>query len=334
MGVTSAGVGLPELDVVVPVAPKDVADAATAVESLLRHCRNPIRAVHVVAATPPRFADPRVRWVDESLVRPGVAEVEAVLRDTGSPHGNATWYFQQLLKLGCFALPGVAADHVLVADADVAFVADLAFADRHGRALVPAGYPLRWVPGGGASGAVRHAALRAASRLVPGWRAVDGFSGMHHHVVFERRVLAELVRRVEQAHGVPFWRAFLASRDRSRWTGASEYVLYRHFACRWFPERVVVRHLSSVEVVQGDGAGGFTLADVLRAPRSPDVAAVGCHRFVDYADRIATMDYIPDSLRRALPANAPLTLRLRRGEVTVTPTTTPLAFPDPAQDTA
>ncbi|MFE9750301.1 hypothetical protein ACFYOT_35810 [Saccharothrix saharensis] len=317
---------LPELDVVMPVAPKDASDAMLALRSLLRHCRNPIRAVHVVSASPPGFVDQRVRWLDESLIEPGPAEVEAVLRASGSPHGNATWYFQQLVKLGCFALPGITADHVLVTDADLAFVADVTFVDRFGRALVAWGYPLRWGPGPGTSAAIRHSALRAASRMVPGWCAVDGFSGMHHHMVFERRVAAELVRLVERAHGAPFWRAFLAALDGSRWTGASEYVLYRHFASRSFPERVVMRHLSTAEVIQGAGAGGFTLADVLAAPRPGDVRAVGCHRFLDYADRIATMDYISDALRRELPANTPLTLRLRRGEVTVTPTTTPLSF--------
>lgn len=325
---SAVNAALPELDVVMPVAPKDASDAALALRSLLRHCRNPIRAVHVVSASPPQFVDQRVRWLDESLVEPSLAEVEAVLRATGSPHGNATWYFQQLLKLGCFALPGVTADHVLVTDADLAFVADVTFVDSFGRALMPWGYPLRWGPGQGSSGAVRHSALRAASRVVPGWCAVDRFSGMHHHMVLERRVAAELVRLVERAHGVPFWRAFLVARDRSRWTGASEYVLYRHFASRSFPERVVMRHLSSAEVIQSAGAGGFTLADVLAAPRPGDVRAVGCHRFLDYAHRIATMDYLSDPLRRELPVNAPLALRLRRGEVTVTPTTTPLSFQD------
>ena len=92
--------------------------------------------------------------------------------------------------------------------------------------------------------------LTAAARLVPGWHPVDQFSGMQHHMVFDRTVLAELMRRVEDAHDTPFWRAFLNTIESSKWTGASEYVLYRHFACWLFPERVAVRHLSTAEVIE------------------------------------------------------------------------------------
>src|ERR1700737_3527747 len=67
-------------------------------------------------------SDERVRWLDESLVAPGIGDIDAVLRDAGSPHPNASWYFQQLAKLRCFDLLGAdATDHVLVVDADIAF---------------------------------------------------------------------------------------------------------------------------------------------------------------------------------------------------------------------
>lgn len=40
-------------------------------------------------------------------------DVDAALRDAGSPRPNASWYFQELLKLGSFDLLGTdALDHV------------------------------------------------------------------------------------------------------------------------------------------------------------------------------------------------------------------------------
>jgi hypothetical protein len=96
---TTADVSLPELDVVIPVAPKDAPGVRFCLDSVLRHCRNPIRAVHVVSRFPVTAPDQRVRWLDESLVVPGIGDIDAALREAGSPHPNASWYFQQLLKL-------------------------------------------------------------------------------------------------------------------------------------------------------------------------------------------------------------------------------------------
>jgi hypothetical protein len=298
------------------------------VDSVLRHCRNPIRAVHVVSRFPVTVSDLRVRWLDESLVAPGIGDIDTALRVAGSPHSNGSWYFQQLLKLRCFDLLGAdAPDHVLVVDADIAFVADVSFVDYEGRAWLPMGYPLHWTTGTPNSAPRQHSALSAAARLVPGWHPVDQFSGMQHHMVFDRTVLAELMRRVEHAHDTPFWREFLNTIDSSKWTGASEYVLYRHFACWLFPERVAMRHLSTAEVIQAAAPGGFALADVLDAPRTVDVQAVGCHRFLDYADRIATMDYISEELRRELPPDVPLKLCLVRGELSISHALDPLTLP-------
>jgi hypothetical protein len=320
------------LDVVILVAPKDAAGLRFCLESVLRHCHNPIRSVHVVASFPVTAPDERVRWLDESLVTPGIADIDAALRDAGSAHPNASWYFQQLVKLRCFdLLPADASEHVLVVDADIAFVADVCFVDREGRASLPMGYPLRWTSPRRSAGTPpaaprQHSALSSAARLVPGWHAVDRFSGMQHHTVFDRTVLTELVRRVEDTHRMPFWRAFLTTAESAKWTGASEYVLYRHFARSTFPERVTMRHLSSAEIIQSAAPGGFTLADVLGAPRAVDVQIVGCHRFLDYADRIASMDYISADLRRELPRDAPLKLRLVGGELGIAPAVSPLTL--------
>ncbi|MBC6465072.1 DUF6492 family protein [Actinomadura alba] len=328
MTLMTADVSLPELDVVIPVAPKDAQGVRFCLDSVLRHCRNPIRAVHIVSRFPVRVPDERVRWLDESMVVPGIGDIETALRTAGSPHSNASWYFQQLLKLRCFDLLGAdAPDHVLVVDADIAFVADVSFVEHEGGVWLPMGYPLRWTIGRLTAAPRQHSALSAAARLVPGWHPVDRFSGMQHHMVFDRKVLAELMRRVEDAHGMPFWRAFLTTIESSKWTGASEYVLYRHFACWLFPERVAMRHVSAAEVIQAAAPGGFALADVLGAPRTVDVQLVGCHRFLDYADRIATMDYISEDLRRELRPGMPLKLCLVQGELSIAHALDPLTLP-------
>lgn len=83
----------------------------------------------------------------------------------------------------------------------------------------------------------RHSAIIAATRLLAEWRPVDPYSGTQHHMVFDRQILADLMRRVEDRHQRPFWEAFLTTTEHTKWTGASEYVLYRHFAAKFFADR-------------------------------------------------------------------------------------------------
>jgi hypothetical protein len=330
MAVTSS---LPGIDVLIPVAPKDADALDTCVESLLKHCRNPVGAIHVVAdpAFPRAASYPAaVHWIDERDAVPSVADIDRALRSAGHDHGNASWYFQQLVKLGCFALLGAhAPEHVLVIDADYALVGDVTFVDDRNRAQLALGYPFRWELGTTRPAMPeRHSAPASAARLVPGWRPVDPYSGMQHHMVFDRTVLTSLVERVEREHRRPFWEAFLATLEPGKWTGASEYVLYRHFACRFFGERVVTRHLPAVDVIQSDAPGGFTLSQVVDALRTTEFSAAGCHRFLNYAGRLATMDYIPEELRREIaPLHQPLKLRLTGGELAIAPALAPLTLP-------
>lgn len=324
---------LPPVGVLVLAAEKDLPGLASCVRGVLTHCRNPVALVQVVAERvpdpPPLPRDERIVWADERTCFPGTGDIAAFLRARGRDPSNASWYFQQLVKLHCFdVLPADAPEHIVVVDADYVFLRDITFVDTHGRSLLPYGYPLSWRPGARAlRRPARHSAVDAAARMVPGWQPVGAYSGMQHHMVFDRTVLAALAERARRAHGMPLWRAFLATAAPAKWTGASEYVLYGHFAARFFPGRVRRRHVRAVDVIQADGPGGFELGEVVAAARGTALDAVGSHRFLHYAQRLATMDYIPAHLRPALSHHpVPLRLGLDRGLLTIAPAKRPLAL--------
>ncbi|HYT74486.1 MAG TPA: hypothetical protein VEL79_07040, partial [Vicinamibacterales bacterium] len=296
---------------------------------LIAHCRNPIRSVSVVGAA--RLAgrvrvEGAVQWIDEESVAPKPASIEAALRAAGGDHNNASWYFQQLIKLGCFQILPGAGRHILVLDADYTLVDNIVFVDEDGKSVLALGYPLHWrlgtrehvIP-------ARHSAIVAANRLLAEWRPVDPYSGMQHHIVFDRQILADLIRRVERQHERPFREAFLTTVEHEKWTGASEYVLYRHFAARFFPGRIRSRHLDAIDIIQPAENARWSLTDAVAAARRAGVQAIGCHSFLDYRNRIATMDYIPDGVRGRLQA-APgaLMLDLSQGVLHIAPAALPL----------
>lgn len=309
---------LPTIVAMVPVAEKDVHNLAECVHGIRRHSRNPVRMIYVIGAARLRRQLPAglaVEWIDEECVHPRLEDVRSALTEDGYRHGSGNWYFQQLLKLNVFRTIDLAVNHILVLDADVALVKDTLFVDGERRSLLAYGYPLHWqlntrrytVP-------AEHSALSAAARLVPGWKTVDAYSGMQHHIVLDRRIMDELVRRVEGHHGLEFWRAFIRSIERAKWHGISEYVIYRHFAAANFVAEVRSRHLGSVDIIQSVTAGPYRLAETLRAEYSSKVHLVGCHKFADYRGTLATMDYLPLALReKVLRKLAPLALSLDRG---------------------
>lgn len=324
---------LPPISVVILAAEKDMAGLDVCIRGVLARSLNPVELVQVVAQRLPArsFDDPdsRVVWFDERSCAPSSRDVREYLRGLGRDPSTASWYFQQLAKLQCFdALPAGTPEHVLVVDADFVFLRDMAFVDGQGSSVLPYGYPLSWrlntrvhrLPD-------HHTALEAAGRLIPGWLPVDAYSGMQHHMVFDRTILGEIIQRAQKAHGIPFWQAFLRTADPCKWTGASEYVLYRHFAARFFPERVRHRHVDAVDVIQAQGHGGFVLPEVAAAAEGSSLHAVGCHRFLHYAERLATMDYIPAGLRRTVCAEpTPLQLRLEGGLLTIRNAVPPLTL--------
>ncbi|AJP04708.1 hypothetical protein TU94_27910 [Streptomyces cyaneogriseus subsp. noncyanogenus] len=324
---------LPPISVVILAAEKDMSGLDACIRGVLAHSLNPVVLVQVVAQRlPPRSrndVDSRVVWFDERQCATGSRNVRQYLRDSGRDPSTASWYFQQLAKMQCFdVLPAGAPEHVLVVDADFVFLRDMAFVDGQGRSVLPYGYPLSWRPNTREHRLPdHHTALESAGRLIPGWLPVDAYSGMQHHIVLDRAIVGELVQRAQDAHDMPFWQAFLRTADPRKWTGASEYVLYRHFAARFFPERVRHRHVDTVDVIQAEGPGGFALSEVVAAARDSSLHAVGCHRFLRYAERLATMDYIPVDLRRTVCAEpVPLQLRLDSGLLTMGRAVPPLTL--------
>ncbi|MFF7943948.1 DUF6492 family protein [Nocardia gamkensis] len=317
---------LPAIDVMIPVATKDLLSLDACISGLRAHCRNPIRSVNIVGSAR-LFAQVRtehvVQWIDEEAVSPTPAEIGATLRRSGGHHRNSSWYFQQLLKLHCFRILPSTGRHLLVLDADYAIVDDVVFVENDGKSCLAFGYPLQWrldtrrhaIPD-------RHSAITASTRLLAEWRPVDPYSGMQHHMVFDKQILADLMRRVEDQHERPFWEAFLATIEHEKWTGASEYVLYRHFAARFFAGQIRSRHLDAIDIIQSAEQALWTLADAVASVRRSGVKAIGCHNFLDYRNRIATMDYIPDRLRRKLQATSgALMLDLDQGVLHIAPAT-------------
>jgi Family of unknown function (DUF6492) len=311
------------IDVVIPVAPKDYPKLERSLLGILENSQTPIGRVFLIAADDGALkylnadVSTKVSVVQECEMPFTKRDIAELLEEQGATAKQASWYYQQLLKFYVFQVIRGLGDDVLILDADFVFSRPLHFLTEDGRAILSRGYPFKWlVNTRDYPTRVEHIHADFARRFVAGWEPVDPFSGMHHHMVFQRDILADLFDVVEREHQQPFWRAFAGNvRFEKKWNAASEYVIYYHFARARHPGRVVVRDLETCDILHDSEDGGNALEELDRQLGSGKFDAVGCHAFLELRARLATNDYIPHDLRAKLLGSpgANLLLRLDAG---------------------
>lgn len=310
------------IDVVIPVATKDYSKLQTSVRGILENSQTPIRQVFLIAADDNVLkylnADlsQKVSVVKESEMPFAKRDIAGLFEEQGATAKHASWYYQQLLKFYVFQVIRGLGDHVLILDADFVFSRPLHFLTEDGRAILARGYPFKWLLNTrDYPTQVEHVHADFARRFVAGWEPMDSFSGMHHHMVFQRDVLADLFDVVEQQHQQPFWRAFASNVRFEKWNAASEYVIYYHFARARHSGRIVVRDLKTCDIMHESEENGDALEELDRQLGSGKFDAVGCHAMLELRARLATNDYIPRDLRAKLLGSpgANLLLRLDAG---------------------
>jgi hypothetical protein len=161
-------------------------------------------------------------------------------RPTGSRTG---WYFQQLLKLysGTY-IPDIL-DRYLVLDSDVFFL-------RPTRFINDSNKPMYCFSNEHHAPYFRHMA-----RLHPSLRRVsENYSGIAHHMMFDKQHLKGLFEMVEQHHGThlflewfivyinPDDEAYLYN-DKKVNSGSSEYEMYFNYMSAFHSEDMEIRNL-------------------------------------------------------------------------------------------
>lgn len=144
------------------------------------------------------------------------------------------WYLQQLIKLHAgFMIPGILNTY-LVIDVDTVFMKPTRFMNEDGKPLYNTGD--EYHPPYFDHMHNMHSSLKKVTQP----------SGICHHMVFQRNILEELFRLVENANsGEPFYRVFLKKIDPNHYkgAGASEYEIYFNYLHIYHPGEFVIRPL-------------------------------------------------------------------------------------------
>lgn len=212
------------IDVVIPTTHKDLITLELCIQGIKENCQNIGR---VIVVSSERFTL-NAEWFDEKNYPFSKEEVgfylcqcdETLSRQyVNRKSSRVGWYYQQLLKLYApFVIPNLSSN-VLILDSDTIFLNPVNFINASHAGIYNVGdeycaeyfQHMRSLTGG------------LVKKIYP------DYSGICHHMLFQKPVLEDLFQIVENLHKKEFWKAFCACVQRINGSGASEYELYFNF---------------------------------------------------------------------------------------------------------
>jgi hypothetical protein len=218
-----------EFDLVIPVGPKD--------EELIKKnilCnKNRIdgyRNIYLITVNENIKVDGCIT-INENIFPFNKKTVIDIFGDNDLYNG---WYLQQLLKFYAGLIIPDILERYLVLDADVFLLKNIKFIQND---KIMMSY----------SEENHRPYMEHMSKLHPSLKRVYGDkSGIHHHMMFEKKYIQELFDMVEEYHKKDFYLAFLDSvpeNYRDNTTSASEYEIYFNFMLMNHKDKVIIRKL-------------------------------------------------------------------------------------------
>lgn len=230
------------IDVVIPCTLKDLPTLEHCISGIRKNGEN-IRRVIVVSdqrlsSSAEWFNEtqyPFSKWNIARQICDSEAAAETYIR---APNSRIGWIYQQFLKLYApLVIPDISSN-VLVLDADTIFLNRVTFLGRENVGLYNPGFEYH------------PPYFEHAQRVIPGFKKVfPRFSGICHHMLFQKSVLMDLLNTIEKIHGDSAWKSLCTCIDKREIFDScmSEYELYFNFVFSR-TKQVRIRHLKWIEI--------------------------------------------------------------------------------------
>tara|TARA_Y100000034_G_C6899113_1_gene415227 strand:+ start:1871 stop:2830 length:960 start_codon:yes stop_codon:yes gene_type:complete len=230
------------IDAVIPAHEKDVDTVGLCAEYIKKNVVG-IRDVYVVSRN--KLTD-NAKWVSEDIFPFTLEETSKII----GKHKRTCWYYAGLIQQTAALVVPDLAEHVLVCDSDTIFARPTKFIDDNGKVLFNVSYD---VP----AHVYDHPYFEYVEKLIPGLSKQSQYSGIVHHMPVKKSILQSLHNKVEELHGMPFWKASLSVtlqdyktvNKNCHATGQgmmSTYDLYFNYVSKYFPDSMVVDPKKSV----------------------------------------------------------------------------------------
>lgn len=214
------------IDVVMPCHEKDIDTLDACIAGIRANISNVNR---VIIVSDRRLTD-KAEWFDESqfpfskwdlALEIFNGDQQKALEFVRAPNTRVGWIFKQMVNLySAFVVPGVSSN-ILVIDADTIFLRPVSFLNELGGGLYN-------------PGTENHRPyFDHGARLIPGFKKVfTKYSGISHHLLFQRAILEDLHTTIIKTHGLEPWKAICRCIDHKELYAScmADYELYFNFA--------------------------------------------------------------------------------------------------------
>lgn len=222
-------------DIVVPLGPNERGNIFRQIEYTKKNVIG-YRNIYIVTNNFDNIKIDDCTIIDESIFPFKMSDVaDYFFKHDGKDNRNG-WYLQQLIKLHAGFVIEDILETYLVIDADVFFLKptdfykDSKFLFTTSNEMVPQYFT-------------------HMEKLHPSFKKVINYSGISHHMVFNKIYVKEMFEIVEKIHNKPFWNVFIECVEEHKKhlpdfseSGASEYELYFNY--------MVQNHMDIIEIRQ------------------------------------------------------------------------------------
>lgn len=212
------------IDVVIPCIEKDVETLDLCIAGVRANVKNVRR---VIVVSPERYTD-QAEWYDEKEYPFSKFDLGYYILHKNRENSErflakclkVGWIYQQFLKLYApLVIPNISTN-VLIVDADLIFYRPVEFLGKSNAGLYNPATEYNEIY------------FKHMARLIPGLtRYSPIFSGIAHHMLFQRCVIEDLFSTIEAYHKVPTWQALCQciDPDEIQDNCMSEYEIYFNF---------------------------------------------------------------------------------------------------------
>jgi hypothetical protein len=236
--VTENGKSYPEIDVVIPLVPKDLDMAVLSIEAVQKYSLNPINNIYIIAPYSIEIHDfcisKQLVFINEDEIAP--LSTFQIINYLNS-ESRIGWLKQQLIKLNCAQITGIK-PNVLIMDADTILVKKQFFCESFQSIILF--YSDEF-----------HFLYKMANRFLLGNTSIFPFSFISHHQIFNIEHLQLMLNSIEVSHQKQWYFAFLDAAKKFN-NYVSEYELYGQYVRTNFRTKYISQYWFNMNLKSND----------------------------------------------------------------------------------
>lgn len=184
------------IDVVIPAHKKDIDTLDLCIDGI----RNNVQDVRRIVVVSREKLTENAEFFPESAYPFSLEDVGNIV---GFHNRTCKYYGGSLQMTAPFTIPDLSTN-ILTCDSDTIFLRPTQFIDQKNIALYNVSYDIP-------TSVKKHPYLEHCEKLITGLTKQTKYSGICHHVLFQKDILQEIFNKVEKKYKMPFWKANLST---------------------------------------------------------------------------------------------------------------------------